>query len=177
MTLLEIANFICGKVNQTETEDVAACKGFVQRRHEMIYQDQLWRDAVGEYVQTISPADYTVTSNWLPNKGILILPPDIDRVLAVRTDRQALRVRSREFYYRRDFDSFARVGQAGEFVRLRPCIWEMETAAGLYATRGNDGDAASSVTADLADSDGVGTTRYTKLLDEPSKLLSSTLGS
>jgi hypothetical protein len=172
MTILEMANCVCGKVNQTEAEDVTACKGFLRRRHEMLYQDQLWRDAVGEYVQTLSPDadDYTVTSNWLPAKGILLLPPDIERVLAVRTDTRSLKVRSREFYYRRDFDSFAQRGTAGEFVRLRPCVWEWETAQAILAKRAA-GDATLGVTADLADSDGVGITRYTKTLDEDYKLI------
>lgn len=171
MTLAQLANFICGKVNQTEAEDIAACKGFIRQRHEMIYQDQLWRDSVGEYVQTLSPDDYAITSNWLPAKGILLLPPDIERVLAVRTDTRALNVRSREYFYRRDFDSFAQNGQAGDFVRLRPCIWETEDAIPLLAVRSDASDAANSVIADLADSDNVGITRYTKLLDEAEKLL------
>ncbi len=165
MTLSELANFICGKVNQTETEDVAACKGFLTRRHDLIWQDALWKDSLVEYRQTLSAdiADYTVASNWLPAKGVLLLPPIIQRVLAARTTLRALNVRRPEFFYRIDYDAFAKTGQAAQFILLPPCVWEWETAQTVLVQRSNT-DAALSLTADLLDSDGVGVTRSATVL-------------
>lgn len=173
MTLDQLATYICGKVNQNEAEDVAACKTFLQRRHEMLWQESLWKDALVEYRATLDPdtADYVPTSNYLPAKGVLLLPPTIERVLAARTAGGALRVQRPEFYYTRDFDSFARTGTACEFILLPPCVWELDGRRPWYGVRAGSSDAAAVLSLDFLDTDSVGVTRSSVTLDEASKSL------
>jgi hypothetical protein len=140
MTLAEQSSFVCVKVNQTEVEDIAACNEFLKRRAQMLWADQLWKDSLVEYVQTLSPTGYTSASNWLPTKGVLLLPSDIERVIAVRSDTGKLNVQSGEFYYRRDFDVFAATGTPLEYTLLPPCVWETDVDINwaLYSTTVND---------------------------------------
>lgn len=158
MNLGNMATFVCGKINQSETEDITACKGFLQRRHEMIWNDQLFKDSLVEYTQSLSPSGYTVSSNWLPTLGVLMLPPAIQRVLAVRTDTRKLNIQRPEFYYRIDYDSFSKTGTEYEYVLLPPCVWQTQTPKNLYVARYSS-DSGSEITADILDSDGVGITR------------------
>lgn len=165
MNLSQMAAFICGKINQTETEDVSACKEFLRRRHEMIWQDDLWKDSLAEYRRTISPDGYDVDSNWLPTKGVLLIPPTIERVLAVRTDSRKLNVRRPEYFYRVDADLFSRSGQAAEFLLLPPCVWEWDTAQYVWAWLADAGDNELSLITDILDTDDVSVTRLTAVLD------------
>lgn len=158
MTLSEMAAYVCTKVNQTESEDVTACKNFLTQRHKLVWNDQLWKDSLVEYRQTLSPDGYTVTSNWLPDLGVLLLPSDIQRVIAVRNETRHLNVQRPEIYYRSDFDAFARTGTARDFVLLPPCIWQLQEAATLYLARYTS-DAGTQMTFDLLDADGVNVTR------------------
>lgn len=173
MNVLELANFICGKVNESELEDVAQCKGFLRQRFDMLWRDQLWKDSLVEYAQTLSPTGYTPASNWLPTRGILLLPPIIDRVLAVRTNQRKLNVQRAEFYYRIDYDAFAKTGQASDFLVLPQCVWDFETAQAIYAARYAQADNAAQITTDLIDSDGIGVSRYRTMLTAASQLIAS----
>lgn len=164
MTLSELATFICGKVNQSEPEDVLACKGFLTRRHDLIWQEALWKDSLVEYRQTLATTGYTITSNWLPAKGVLLLPKIVQRVIAARTAARALNAQRAEFYYRIDYDAFSKTGQAAEYILLPPCVWEFETAQTLAARFSTRSDGAAGVlTFDLLDADGTGVTRGTNL--------------
>lgn len=149
MTLDEMARFISGKVNQTEAEDVAACKGFLQRRHDMLWNEALWKDSLVEYRQTLSPTGYTLISTWLPTKGILLLPAFIQRVLAVRSDTRKLNIQRPEYFYRIDYDAFAKTGDATDYVLLPPCVWEVEDRATIWAQKQNAADAGIVLTSDV----------------------------
>jgi len=164
MTLAQMAAAVCGKVNQSETEDQVACKSFLTFRHDMIWADALWKDSLTEYRQTLSPDGYTPSSNWLPTKGVLLLPPVIGEVLAVRSDSRKLNVRRPEFYYRVDWDAFAKQGEACDYVLLPRCVWEFDTAQLAYAYSDAEGDAAANYYLDYLDADGVGITRVTNTL-------------
>jgi len=174
MTLSEMADFICGKVNQRETEDVAAAKGFLTRRHDMIWAEETWKDSLVEYRQTLDAdvADYTVASNYLPTKAVLLLPPIFQRVLAARTSTRKLNIQRPEYFYRIDFDSFSKTGEPADYILLPPCVWEYNTSQTILAKR-DAGDATTAIVADLLDSDGVGVTRVTKTLDEDYKVIGS----
>lgn len=174
MTLSEMAEFVTNKVNQTEAEDITACKSFLTQRHKLIWNDQLWKDALVDYSQTLSPDDYAVTSNWLPSLGVLLLPPIIQRVIAVRNDTRHLNVQRSEIYYRTDYDAFAKTGSAREYVLLSPCVWQIQAAASLYLFNSNEGDAGTVVSADALDSDGVGVTRYDVTMNNSAALIAST---
>lgn len=162
MTLLDMANFVCSKVNQTEAEDVLACKGFLQRRFEMLWSDQLWKDSLFEYTQTLSSSGYLVTSTWLPVKKILLLPTAITRVVAVRTNTRKLDVERSETFYRSDFDSFAGQGATAQYRLLPPVVWEMDVVQAVRFYAGDDTGTAMVLT--YLASDGVTITRWNDVL-------------
>jgi hypothetical protein len=173
MTKLEMANFICGKVNQTDPEDIEACKGFLSRRHEMLWQDQLWKDSLVEYRQTLDPvaANYTPASNYLPTKGVLLLPPGIERVLAVRDASRSIQVQRPEYFYRIDWDAFAQRGAAHDFMLLPACVWEWDSEVYPLALRTSAADSEVSISVDLIDADGVGVSRSSHTLAVEKRLL------
>lgn len=148
MTLSEMADFICDKVNLTEPEDKASCKGFLRRRFEAIWNDQLWKDSLVDFTQTLASTGYTAASTWLPTRQVLLLPEIFDRVVAVRTGDRRLSVQSQEFYYRSDYDAFAQSGSVVEFFQLKPCVWELDGASSLYVTREAAADATLVLTLD-----------------------------
>lgn len=177
MNLDAMANFICRKVNQTEAEDVARCKDFLKQRHELIWTEALWKDALVEYRLAIAAVNadgstsYTPASNWLPTKGVLLLPPILEKVLAVRSDKRTLTAQRQEFYYRIDYDAFAKTGDATDFVTLPGCVWETDVDADFYLARTNNGDNQLIVKADVLDSDGAGVTRQSETLDQAARSL------
>lgn len=114
MTLSEMASYICNKVNQTEPEDVADCKGFIRRRYETIWNDQLWKDSLAQINMTID------TTNADNAAGVVVLPELIDRPVALRGADRAILVNPLERYYRIDLDIFARSGAQYECALLNP---------------------------------------------------------
>jgi hypothetical protein len=154
MTLTQLADFVCAKVNQQQDEDKAICKDFLRRRLDMIWNDALWKDTLIEYSVAIDPtAIYAPDSVYLPTKGVLLLPLEFDRVLAVRTGERALNVVRPEMYYRRDIDVFNKSGTPWEFIVLPPCVWEFDDECNVSITREFETDSFSQVTIDtLSDS-------------------------
>src|SRR5882672_1376047 len=49
MTLSEMASFVCGIVQQSETDDLDTCKSFCTRRFDMVWRNQLWKDSLFSY--------------------------------------------------------------------------------------------------------------------------------
>ena len=175
MTLAQLADYICTKARQSDATALAIAKNFLKQRHEMLWHEALWKDSLVQFTQTLDPdVAYTVTDTWLPTKGVLLCPTIIDRVLAARTDAKKLNVQRQEYYFRIDYDSFSRSGQATEFVLLPPCVWEWETAQSLYGVRYAVGDAGISLATDLADSDGVGISRVTTAMATSAEAIGST---
>lgn len=164
MTLSDLATLICAKIGQQEANDLAACKDWLKRRHELLWHEVLWKDSLVQFTQTLSPDDYAVTSTWLPTKGILLCHPIIERVLAARLDSRKLNVQRQEYYFRIDYDSFAKNGNPTEFVLLPPCVWEFEEAEDVVLARGDAGDSSITVVSDTLDSDQIGITRNQTLL-------------
>lgn len=177
MTLADLANYICGMVNQTEPADLAACKLFLQQRFKMIWADQLWKDSLFEYTQTLVTPGYTVASTWMPTKKVLLLPTLIDAVIAVRTDTRKLNVESSERLYRMDFDNFNNAGSVTMFRILSPAVWEFDTAQIVYAAIQNAADVNAVVTVDTLAADGVTLARQTPALQQPTPLAGQSLGS
>lgn len=160
MTLLDIATFICVKVNQTDPEDISAAKGFAQRRFQMIWQDQLWKDSLIEYTQTLGAADYVVTDTWLPEAKTLLLPTLISIPIAARTDTGKLNVESPEIFYRMDFDTFASTGVPRQYRLLSPVVWQTEAVLALrFYSSAISGTGFNTV--DSLNSDGISIDRNT----------------
>ena len=161
MTLLELATDVCGTVNETESTDIAKCKGYLTKRHKMIWADQLWKDSLVEYTQTITSTGYDpLTSTWLPDRQILLVKSILDRVVAIRTSEGKLGPQSSEFWYNRDYDSFQNQGAPVEYRLLSPVVWDMDTAAELFyaATEVGDEDGPVSI---LTVDDALNETKFT----------------
>lgn len=165
MTLSDLATLVCTKINQNEDEDLAACKLFLQRRYEMIWQDQLWKDSLIDWTYTLPDAGaaYAPDSIWLPTKQRLILPVQFDRVIAVRTDTRSLNVQTPEIFYRTNFDSFQNQGTMLDFLCLPPCVWEFDFA-NIISLHYAGLSAAVNITADILEADGATVTRSTASL-------------
>lgn len=73
MILSDLASMICGTVGQTDDDSVAACKLYLQRRHEMIWNSRLWRDSIG-----------FGTVSVIANQTYVGAPRDLTKVLCVR---------------------------------------------------------------------------------------------
>lgn len=149
MNLSELASFVCGKVGLSETNDIAACKKFLNQRYELVWNEGLWRDALVMIEQTVDPdTDENAAA------GIVLLPAEIDRVIAARTENNSLRVNGLEFYHRIDFDKFQGTGTALEFAVLSP-VWTIwRGAVGLQVTSAAADD-GKTIIVQWRDSDGV----------------------
>lgn len=175
MTLLELATYVCRKVNQTEADDLVACKSFLLQRRNLIWADGLFKDSLFEYTQTLSSTGYAITSTWLPTKKTLLLPTQISHVLAVRSDSRKFNVQASERFYRMDFDAFASTGTAADFRLLPAAVWEFDTAQATYLYRANAGDVGATVTTDSLDSDGVTMNRGASVLADQGMALDTIL--
>jgi hypothetical protein len=122
MTLSELASLICLKVRQTDDAALAACKKFIARRAEMIWNSSDFKETKANVVVTLS-ADGTTTltdSVWIPSRGTLLLPPDIDRVLAVRSNEREMVNEPMATYFRHDVNTLANSGTPWQFHLLPP---------------------------------------------------------
>lgn len=171
MTLSQIASFICTKLNQNENNDLAACKSFLKRRFEMIWADQLWKDSLFEFTQTLNSTGYAVTNTWLPTKQVLLLPDNITHVVAVRSDTNKFNVESSERFYRMDYDQFATTGKARDYRLLSPVVWEFDVTESLYVNRAAGADSDLLVNLDLLNSDNRSVARHAIRLSQHSSLV------
>lgn len=134
MTLTQLATTICLQTGMNDTDDQAAAMTFLQTRLMMIWNSQLWKDSLIEANFTINPDGTSTLGNtiWIPGRSTLMLPPEFDNVLAVRTDGHTLRVASLESYYRQDMDWLNQNGDPTQFNVLRPAVWEFATATPIF---------------------------------------------
>jgi hypothetical protein len=122
MNLGDLATFICKKVRHTDALSLAACKEFINRRYQMIYDAENWRESLFLTTPTIDPT--LETSDPLDRAGRYTLPALIDKVVAVRTDQQQLRVAQQEEYFRIDLNAFEQTGTPAQFSILPPMAWD-----------------------------------------------------
>ncbi len=157
MTLTDMANHICTQVGMTDTDDVSAAMMFLQRRLEMIWNSQLWRDSLVEATLTANPDGSTTLEDtvWLPGTGILLLPSAIEKVIAARTDIIKLEAASLESYYRTDYDWLDYQGTPTDFQVLSPCVWQFSALATLALGIANAADATITANVRTVDASGV----------------------
>lgn len=134
MTLSDLASLICLKVRQTDDAAVAACKKFLARRAEMMWQSQLWKDSLQEVSLTLgTDGSSTLTDSvWIPSRGTLLFPADMDSILAVRSSEREMVNEPMATYFRHDPDTLTKSGTPKEFHLLPPAVWEFATASTLY---------------------------------------------
>src|SRR4051812_25698378 len=106
MTLGDIANYICTKVGQADEASLEACKLFLRRRHQMIWDYALWQES-------LSVVPFTA---FAPNQGatVGVLPPNVGQVLAIRPtgEERALPQIDQTTLMRLDPGEFTRAGGA-----------------------------------------------------------------
>lgn len=124
MNLQDLTNYVTTKSQLIEPDDVTACQLFLSKRYELIYNSYLWKDAltmVNVPVNPVTNADNAV--------GIVFLPEQIDRLVAIRTNDSSVRIQGLEHFYRIDWDAFCAAGVANsgfcptEMAILSP-IWK-----------------------------------------------------
>ncbi len=125
MTLDQLADYVCTKSGLTDTAAVTACKTFLSKRYELIYNSYLWKDSLIGVDITVDP-----TTNDDNAEGVVFIPEVIDRVVAVRTTDRSVQVRGLEDYYRIDYDKFAQTGTPYEFALLPPAWFTWRADAG-----------------------------------------------
>jgi hypothetical protein len=57
MTFEDLANFVCNKMNQTDSSSFSACSGFINRRYEMIWDSENWLDTLLSTFLTLGVGD------------------------------------------------------------------------------------------------------------------------
>ena len=87
MTKSNIANYVGEKVHSTDDDSQAVFKTFVDRRYEMIWNAELWRESLGTVSQTVASGvdtvslsttmDFPVSAYWDERE---ITPVDYQRV-------------------------------------------------------------------------------------------------
>lgn len=120
MTRDDLVNYITTKAQMLEADDVAACQSFVSKRYELIYNSYLWKDALTMVDMSIDPINNPDNA-----VGIVSLPSQVERVVAMRTSTQAVKIHALEEYYRIDWNRFADISDINglvEFAILNP-IW------------------------------------------------------
>ena len=90
MTKANIANYVGEKVHSTDDDSLAVFKTFVDRRYEMIWNTELWREALGTVSQTVASGteiislsttmDFPVSAYWDERE---ITPVDYQRVFQI----------------------------------------------------------------------------------------------
>lgn len=169
MTLTDMANHICTQCGMTDTDDLSAAQMFLQRRLEMIWNSQLWRDSLVEALLTVNPDGSTTLEDtvWLPSIGVLLLPSAIEKVIAARTDVLKLEVASLESYFRSDYDWLSYQGTPTDFQVLSPCVWQFSAPATLALGIANAADANVTATVRTVDASGVSCSQSTVTLASP----------
>lgn len=130
MTLAEMADFVCGKVRQTDTASIAKCKSYLARRYGMIYNQELWKDSLWAYDFTFDTTDLStdpvnIIYNTLPfgnvyavRRGAWLFPAAVDKVVSVRASNNPIPVTSEQEFYKQDLDAYALTGPATNFIQM-----------------------------------------------------------
>ncbi len=123
MTLSGIAEIVTEKVGHTDSDSVAVCKKFIRRRYEMIWNESLWKESLGVFVQS----DYTTkilgeNTAAAPIFDEIVLNSTIDRPIAIRyvsdSRKQVLENTDLAATLFSDPDRFSRIGDPVSFTIL-----------------------------------------------------------
>ena len=138
MTLVEMADLVCEKVNKTDDDSLALCKKFIRRRYQLIYDSYLWKDSLD--VATISNNE---NAGVYGPTNLPIMPRWMERVVAVREGGDTnLTVEEQSLFFKKDPALYGRVGTCSGFHQVRPYWWaEYDPSTDLYcrSVAGNDG--------------------------------------
>lgn len=132
MTRDQIVTYVTTATGYAQPDDVAACQQFVTARDRLIYDSALWKSSLVLCPVAVNPGNADNAA------GLVILPPSIKRVVAMRTNALnslgqggfALRVHQLEHWFRIDYDRFSTTGTPWEFSLLPPIWTNIRLAAG-----------------------------------------------
>lgn len=177
MNFSEIADIVGKRVGLIQDRDITACKAFAKMRYDQLWRSYLWKDSLCEFLYTCDPSiTYTNSSNFLPTRGILIVPSIIGQVIAARTDKNKLNVERQMVFYRVDQDQFANTGMPLDFMQLSSAVWSFDSAVSLQAVCNNAADVSQAITVDTACADGVSVARNSVSLTTEGTIFVSTDG-
>lgn len=132
MTLSEMASHVCDKARQSDADSVAKCKEYLARRYEMIYAEELWRDAVWTFPFTYTPDDPDVPESWA---GIYMFPGVVNKVVAVRKVEGEIGNVQDELLFQQSLDAYEQTGPAVQFTRLARCVTMLPEAFAYHDLR------------------------------------------
>lgn len=66
MTLSELATFITSKLSDTDAASVAACKSYINRRYQMIWESALWTESLAVSTKAVTAGDASITIDGAP---------------------------------------------------------------------------------------------------------------
>lgn len=172
MNLSDLTNYVATKTQNVATDDLEAIKLFLSTRYELIYNSYLWKDSLCMVNVPFDPVN-----NQDNAEGIVILPQIIDRVVAVRTKDNSVRIHGLEDYYRVDYDAFTTggtniFGSAAEFAILSPLWFVFRGAQGLMVSYSSPATDTAPCKVIWRDSNGL---RYVQLLKDSNLLTDSPL--
>lgn len=118
LTLGEMADLACEKVNKTDDDSLALCKKFIRRRYKLIYNSYLWKDSL-ELAEGV-----TNGSTAFEQSNIVIMPRWMERVVAVREgDSNNLTVEEQSVFFKKDAAMIGRTGSCTGFHQIKPYWW------------------------------------------------------
>jgi hypothetical protein len=132
MTIAQFAAHICGKMFKTDANSIAACKGFIRRRYQMIYDGSLWKDAL-------------VLSTVAADSNIIVMPQEVGLVVGTRWgDGTTLDPVEFSFLLRTDPGAFERTGTPAKAAPMNPIgiSRKITTAERLSLVSSNNSDTA-----------------------------------
>lgn len=107
MTLSEMSDFVCSKVNKTDAASISLCKGYLRSRYEVIYDSALWKD-------TLMMINIAATSHQIT------IPFAIEHVVALRWNKTEILPVDASMLFRIDPEIFERSGTPTRFSSLIP---------------------------------------------------------
>jgi hypothetical protein len=120
MTLSEIANQACEDIGYpSNVELVAFAKRKVANRYQIIWNDQLWKDSLYQFTQTMTPTG-TTDAQLLAAAGQVMLPSLLERIVAIRTSDNPLSPANQQTFFRCNPDIFAQTGRPIEYFEMSP---------------------------------------------------------
>lgn len=171
MNRLDLVNYVSQQSQMAGAPgDATACQNFLSKRYELIYNSYLWKDTL-----TMVNVPFDPVNNQDNADGICLLPEVIDRVVALRTSLNSVRIHGLEDYYRIDYDAFNQgitnpFGTSAEFAILSPIWFVWRGALGLKMAYGNS--AADTLPCKVTWRDETGK-RFVQLLNNAALLNSS----
>lgn len=118
LTLGEMADLACEKVNKTDDDSLTLCKKFIRRRYKLIYNSYLWKDSLELAEGVVNGSTANSQSN------IVIMPRWMERVVAVREgDANTLTVEEQSLFFKKDAGMIGRTGSCAGFHQIKPYWW------------------------------------------------------